>query len=950
MQPTSRTGVAPASVNSALLTLFLLSIASIVYPADSSVSTRLSNSKIDFLPTASGSLPVWLISGPFSGIQKNLEPGLNHLNSPVEGDKASTGTWSYLNVANAQIIQIPNPDVVRQKKVFFYAHTGLKFSRKIDAALIMNSLGRSVLWLDGVKKFTTRLDPAGKIQQGFCRVQLKAGIHTIRLRLQTVGNKTVFALFAVTPDSSTQGFTPITGACIRLNMRNWTAARQQQEAAKCLHLSSRPRFVDAAKRLYFTLRLQGGLPLVNSPLILKLTGRDSQGKVWINARSLPASIDAARLRGLRIAVNAPKTPSWERLPVQADLQYNGKILGSATAPIFCDKNLKLAANRLSNFFEDINDRNSSAAALIRLSMEQAEIFSYNRTRKTLKYGERFFGFIERARNAAKAFAENRDPLTGLTGIQEGAYISRADDSVQPYRFFVPSRARLQNCKPLPILVMLHGYVPYYDKLNWMNIDASMAATMEKLGWFMLLPFGRSNTDFLSIGEDDVLQAISEIQRRYPVDPRRIFLAGYSMGGSGVWTLLSHYPGRFAAAQIWSGRTDYYFWHAEDYARAGVKKTTIPAWKRWLINTDNPYDLFRTMTDIPIRVVHPDDDTLVKPGHTRRIYELLKPPSGMMKMVVPPPGEGHWYFSREISNPSTYLWMLKARSGLPNEIEHVCFTPKYGTKSWLRITALRKWGALAHVKARLDLSEKRILVTMVENVMGLSLVPCTALPKIRDFKIELSRNLARKISATWESTTRTLWLGAKAMSADKPMKAAVGATAGLYGPVKEAFNGPFVLVYGTAGSRNEDQELSAKAARFQDEWWRFAKGKPRIVRDVDLTPGMVKARNLILFGSPATNTYVHKIANRLPFGFPGDGYSIFGRKVRAKNLGLVGIYPNPENPSRYVVIMDGLYYGDNLPINHKWDLVPDYIIFSSATDAYDNTNTAKLAGVFDSFWK
>jgi hypothetical protein len=67
------------------------------------------------------------------------------------------------------------------------------------------------------------------------------------------------------------------------------------------------------------------------------------------------------------------------------------------------------------------------------------------------------------------------------------------------------------------------------------------------------------------------------------------------------------------------------------------------------------------------------------------------------------------------------------------------------------------------------------------------------------------------------------------------------------------------------------------------------------------------------------------------------------------LGLVACHPNPEAPGRLLVVMDGLFYGTFLPPNHKWDLVPDYLVFVERRGPQD-VNRARLAGFFDSSWR
>ncbi|MFN3202742.1 MAG: dienelactone hydrolase family protein [Bradymonadia bacterium] len=55
--------------------------------------------------------------------------------------------------------------------------------------------------------------------------------------------------------------------------------------------------------------------------------------------------------------------------------------------------------------------------------------------------------------------------------------------------------------------------------------------------------------------DEVLALLDDVQGRYPIDRRRVYLTGLSMGGTGSWDLLAAAPDRFAAAFIICGRTD-----------------------------------------------------------------------------------------------------------------------------------------------------------------------------------------------------------------------------------------------------------------------------------------------------------------------------------------------------------------------------------------------------------
>ena len=54
---------------------------------------------------------------------------------------------------------------------------------------------------------------------------------------------------------------------------------------------------------------------------------------------------------------------------------------------------------------------------------------------------------------------------------------------------------------------------------------------------------------LGDGSRLVLEIIDSLQHEFPIDDRRIYVAGQSMGGAGVWNIIAARPGLFAAAII-----------------------------------------------------------------------------------------------------------------------------------------------------------------------------------------------------------------------------------------------------------------------------------------------------------------------------------------------------------------------------------------------------------------
>jgi hypothetical protein len=120
--------------------------------------------------------------------------------------------------------------------------------------------------------------------------------------------------------------------------------------------------------------------------------------------------------------------------------------------------------------------------------------------------------------------------------------------------------------------------------------------------------------------------------------------------------------------------------------------------------------------------------------------------------------------------------------------------------------------------------------------------------------------------------------------------------GLQGPIDDAFMDSFLVVKPTAGPA--PAFVTQRMDRFLAEFAKWMRADPRIVDDKALTPAQIRDHNLILFGNPASNTVIGRIAGKLPMRFPADG---------SRTLTL--IYPNPLNPRRYVVINSGHTFGE-----------------------------------------
>lgn len=101
----------------------------------------------------------------------------------------------------------------------------------------------------------------------------------------------------------------------------------------------------------------------------------------------------------------------------------------------------------------------------------------------------------------------------------------------------------------PLLIFLHGSGGNGDDIEAFASSMRRPAPLEDRGdefpYLVLMPQSPTGIDWTDelAALDDLLDYVVD---SYPVDERRIYLTGYSMGGAGVWGWGSFAPERFAA--------------------------------------------------------------------------------------------------------------------------------------------------------------------------------------------------------------------------------------------------------------------------------------------------------------------------------------------------------------------------------------------------------------------
>ncbi len=123
----------------------------------------------------------------------------------------------------------------------------------------------------------------------------------------------------------------------------------------------------------------------------------------------------------------------------------------------------------------------------------------------------------------------------------------------------------------------------------------------------------------------LLGLIDSVNQTLPIDRRRIYITGISMGGFGTWDLLMRRPDEFAAAIPICGGGD-----------------------------ETSAHLIR---DIPVWVFHGGDDQVVKTHRSRNMIEALEGVAGRPRYTEYP-GVGHDSWTVTYDNPEVLHWLFE----------------------------------------------------------------------------------------------------------------------------------------------------------------------------------------------------------------------------------------------------------------------------------------------------
>jgi pimeloyl-ACP methyl ester carboxylesterase len=142
--------------------------------------------------------------------------------------------------------------------------------------------------------------------------------------------------------------------------------------------------------------------------------------------------------------------------------------------------------------------------------------------------------------------QSYQPMASIRGLGETLIRASKDGTMQPVAVYVPTT--YEPGRKAPLVVFLHGHPQSESSLIAPQFVDDLA---ERTGTIVVAPYGRGYYDFEG-SESDVYDALAAAEQAFTIDPRKHYLAGYSMGGFSVFLVAPIHPNDWSAVMSIAG--------------------------------------------------------------------------------------------------------------------------------------------------------------------------------------------------------------------------------------------------------------------------------------------------------------------------------------------------------------------------------------------------------------
>ena len=134
------------------------------------------------------------------------------------------------------------------------------------------------------------------------------------------------------------------------------------------------------------------------------------------------------------------------------------------------------------------------------------------------------------------------------------YFTQAGNIRVPYIVYVPKSYNPATAQPA--VVFLHGAILAKDSFQYKDPEIAnepVFSVADALHTIIIFPFARQ--DFKWSGQqaafENILTIITQVERDYNIDKKKIYIGGISMGGNATYWFINHKPDLFAGFYTFS---------------------------------------------------------------------------------------------------------------------------------------------------------------------------------------------------------------------------------------------------------------------------------------------------------------------------------------------------------------------------------------------------------------
>lgn len=541
------------------------------------------------------------------------------------------------------------------------------------------------------------------------------------------------------------------------------------------------------------------------------------------------------------------------------------------------------------------------------------------------------------------------PWAAARGLVVRGYRSQIDDSVQPYGLVIPEG--LGTSRPCPLYVWLHGRGDTTTDLAFIYQRQTNKGQIAPSDAIVLHPFGRYCNAFKFAGETDVFEAVAAVQRNYRIDPSRIVLWGFSMGGAGTWHLGAHYPDRWVVMSPGAG-----FAETRRYQRLTPERYPAEYVQKLWHLYDVP-DYTRNLFNLPLYVYSGEMDPQMQAA---RIMEEAFAEHGRKFPHLIGPGMGHRYHPDTLAELTQMIKQQvdKGRQRYPEQVTLQTRTLRYNRCDWVEVLALDEHWQDTRVDAtwvspgRLEVATRNVAALRLQRppLIAKGFEPnATVVVDGQEFAAAMAAAPGGvldldKVSGRWQLNSRIIGSELRKLH-------------GLQGPIDDIFFEPFLVVLPSGKSVHPrvEQWVQDELAHFQSRWRGLFRGDVRTKTDAEVTEDDMQRYHLILWGDRTSNSLIGKVAEYLPVGWNEQQITSGTTTFAADGHVLTLIHPNPlqQRPTRYLLLNSGPTFREahDRTNSQQTPKLPDWAVIDlSEPPGPERPGRIAAAGFFDEQWR